>query len=208
MPERENITIGVAAVVYQGPFILIGRRSMKKKICPGLWQFPGGHVDLEEEIDRTAVREVMEETGLDVIVPSYDGEKPPYLFVTDQRPVIANLTFWVPAEVIGGHLENTEPDACDGWQWIKPSEVPLFVPNVYHMPQISWMPLDLLNKYAWPGSPFGGQHARQNQTVVAGSYGLLAHLRHEVRADSTPQRPTVSRPLDHLPLPLVQHLAP
>ena len=165
--ERENLTIGVAAIVYWQGQVLIGKRAAGKKICPGLWQFPGGHVDPGETIDRTAVREVLEETGLEVRIPIYDGEKPPYLFVTDQRPIRSHLTFWVPAEPTGGFLKNVEPEACDGWYWIKPEEIPDFVADVYTMPQLSWLPLDLLYKHPFPGSPFGAKYVSQVEELVA-----------------------------------------
>ena len=51
--------------------LLVKRRTMPFK---GYWALPGGRVDPGETVEQTIVREVKEETGLDVTVVSKIGE--------------------------------------------------------------------------------------------------------------------------------------
>lgn len=50
-----------SAVVFDMPRRLV---LLVHHLGTGMWQFPGGHVDPDETGDQTAVREVMEETGV------------------------------------------------------------------------------------------------------------------------------------------------
>jgi 8-oxo-dGTP diphosphatase len=56
--------IAVAVVEHEGRF-LIGRRPEGVPLA-GLWEFPGGKVELGEKAEQAAVRETGEETGLAV----------------------------------------------------------------------------------------------------------------------------------------------
>lgn len=51
--------------------ILLGRRVMEPS--KGLWSFPGGYVDRYEKVEEAAVREVKEETNLDVTLKGLVG---------------------------------------------------------------------------------------------------------------------------------------
>ncbi len=47
--------------------ILFIQRSMKKSTLPGAWSFPSGTVEEGEDVLVTAVRECVEELGVDVL---------------------------------------------------------------------------------------------------------------------------------------------
>ena len=59
--------------------ILITRRNKKMKSFPGAWVLPGGHVEMKEELEEAGLRELFEETGLEIIHDngtfSYQGTK-------------------------------------------------------------------------------------------------------------------------------------
>lgn len=55
-------TVGVAAAVVDGGRVLLVRHTYGEKA--GLWALPGGYADPGERLDQAAVREVMEEVGL------------------------------------------------------------------------------------------------------------------------------------------------
>lgn len=60
--------IGVA-VIWKDNKILIGKRK-EEKMLGGLWEFPGGKQNKDETIQETVIREVKEETDLDIRIES------------------------------------------------------------------------------------------------------------------------------------------
>jgi 8-oxo-dGTP diphosphatase len=59
--------VGVGAVILDGDKILLEQR--KNEPSKGKWSVPGGLVELGESLEDAVVREVKEETGLDVYEP-------------------------------------------------------------------------------------------------------------------------------------------
>jgi 8-oxo-dGTP diphosphatase len=59
--------LGVGAVILNGDKILLEQR--KNEPSKGKWSVPGGLVELGESMEDAVVREVKEETGLDVYEP-------------------------------------------------------------------------------------------------------------------------------------------
>jgi 8-oxo-dGTP diphosphatase len=64
-PKRP--VVGVGAVILDGDKILLEKR--KNMPSKGRWSIPGGLVELGEGVEEAVVREVKEETGLEVIEP-------------------------------------------------------------------------------------------------------------------------------------------
>ena len=64
-PERP--VVGVGAVILDGHKILLEKR--KNEPSKGKWSVPGGLVELGESVGEAVVREVQEETGLEVGEP-------------------------------------------------------------------------------------------------------------------------------------------
>jgi 8-oxo-dGTP pyrophosphatase MutT (NUDIX family) len=58
-----------AFVVHEGKVLLIHHKKL------GLWLCPGGHVELDEDPEAAVHREVLEETGLGIVL---HGNRPPY----------------------------------------------------------------------------------------------------------------------------------
>jgi 8-oxo-dGTP diphosphatase len=58
--------VGAGALVHDGPRVLL----IKRKYPPneGRWALPGGLVELGERVQDAVIREVKEETGLDVVL--------------------------------------------------------------------------------------------------------------------------------------------
>ncbi len=70
VPERYNskYNVGVGgAVVHEGKLLLV-RRSSRRGRGRGNWQVPGGFVEPDETIEQAAVREVLEEAGVNTEV--------------------------------------------------------------------------------------------------------------------------------------------
>ncbi|MGB9842638.1 MAG: NUDIX hydrolase [Candidatus Bathyarchaeales archaeon] len=64
-PERPVVGVG-AIIINDGKILLEKRKSAPAK---GKWSVPGGLVELGENIEQAVIREVKEETGLDVASP-------------------------------------------------------------------------------------------------------------------------------------------
>ncbi|AYF77930.1 NUDIX domain-containing protein [Nocardia yunnanensis] len=120
-PEPNSLVVAASAVVCDGD----GRILLQRRADNGLWALPGGGMEMSDSLPGCAVREVKEETGLDIEITGLVGT------YTDPRHVIAysdgevrrqfNVCF--RAEVVGGELaisdESVElrfvaPDELDG----------------------------------------------------------------------------------------------
>ncbi|MBT2887388.1 NUDIX domain-containing protein [Streptomyces sp. McG5] len=61
-PQPNSLVVAASAVVTDDQ----GRVLMQRRADSGLWALPGGGMELSDTLPGTAVREVKEETGLDV----------------------------------------------------------------------------------------------------------------------------------------------
>ncbi|QKW05574.1 NUDIX domain-containing protein [Streptomyces sp. NA04227] len=109
-PEPNSLVVAASAVVTDDA----GRILLQRRRDNDLWALPGGGMDMGDSLPGTAVREVREETGLDVEVTGLVGT------YTDPRHIIAysdgevrrqfNVCF--TARIVGGTLaisdESTE----------------------------------------------------------------------------------------------------
>jgi len=104
-----RVEVAVAVVEHDGKF-LIGRREAPAALA-GLWEFPGGKVELHETPAAAAVRECLEETGLSVrVVDSYPSVNHEYAHAA------VRLHFFACAVV-----EPREPPPR--FRWIAPNEL-------------------------------------------------------------------------------------
>jgi len=71
-PNQPIVGVG-AVIIYDGKLLLEKRKNDPGK---GKWSIPGGLVELGENVEQTVIREVKEETGLEV-------EKPEHIDIVD-----------------------------------------------------------------------------------------------------------------------------
>ena len=98
MPDPNGLrTVVAIAVVQRDDQFLVGQRSAESTLA-GYWEFPGGKVEPQETPDQAAVRECVEETGVEIRVVApiltqpfqYEfGELELHFF--DGRPVNENI---------------------------------------------------------------------------------------------------------------------
>jgi ADP-ribose pyrophosphatase YjhB (NUDIX family) len=94
--EDPKVAVGVVASMDGG--ILLGKRAHDPKL--GAWSFPSGFVDAGELVESAAVREVLEETGVEVRLDRLLG-----VFSTAGERVIFVA---YAGTVVGGRLEAGE----------------------------------------------------------------------------------------------------
>lgn len=103
-----NPSPAAAAIIFRDGHLCLVRRKYPPK--QGTWSLPAGFMEYDEEIEQTAVREVKEETGLEVrldgLFAVHTGILPP------DRPILLVV---YRAEEIGGELEAGDDAAEVGF---------------------------------------------------------------------------------------------
>ena len=116
--------VGVSIIIKKDKKILLGRRISSHG--KNSWQFPGGHIEFNEDIYLCCKREVFEETGVRIKnIERIDFTND--VFLKENKHYI---TLFFLAEYDYGKLEIKEPTKCDSWNWFDCDKLPnpLFLP--------------------------------------------------------------------------------
>jgi 8-oxo-dGTP diphosphatase len=70
---EQQFYVGVHGVIASRGRLLVLKRAPAMPYRPGSWDLPGGHIVLGEGFEDCVLREVKEETGLDVAIDSLLG---------------------------------------------------------------------------------------------------------------------------------------
>ena len=117
--DRPKVGIGII-IVNKDSKILIGKR--KGSHAP-YFSIPGGHLELGETFEKTAIRETKEETGIDIENPKVIGITNDLItYHKDDKHFVSVV---LVTKDFSGKAEIKEPDKCEGWQWVDPKELPL-----------------------------------------------------------------------------------
>lgn len=120
---EKNIKIGIGVMILDGDKLLLGHRSKNKKDTGGIyevncWTLPGGKQEYDETFWDCAIREVKEETNLDVddleLFSAADD-------IAEDRHYI---TMHVIANKHSGELKVMEPTKEDEWKWFELNNLP------------------------------------------------------------------------------------
>ncbi|AFC43556.1 MULTISPECIES: NUDIX hydrolase [Mycobacterium] len=119
-PQPNSVVPSASAIVTdeQGRILLVKRRDNT------LWALPGGGHDIGETIAGTAVREVKEETGLDVEVTALVGvyTNPHHVVAFTDGEVRQQFSLCFTTTLIGGELaiDHESTDIA----WAHPDDIP------------------------------------------------------------------------------------
>lgn len=105
--------VGAGAVVYDGPKVLL----VKRKFPPneGRWALPGGLVELGERVQDAVIREVKEETGLDVILERLLDVGTDIHVDTKSRPRYHYVLVDYLARPVRGRVRLNPESSAYGW---------------------------------------------------------------------------------------------
>lgn len=109
-----HFATGIA--VFKDGKLLVVRRVAHDDFLAGEWELPGGGVDAGESIEQSAVRELKEETNLDVekMIGTFEG----FDYTTPKKPKVRQINFKV--SVKPGDIALTEHDM---FKWITVNEI-------------------------------------------------------------------------------------
>ncbi len=132
----KHVRVGVAVIIEKNGKVLLGLRKSKTH-GNNSWQFPGGHLEYGESFEECAIREVKEETNLEISNLKIVGVTNDYFKDAKKH----YITVFMKAENVKGTLKNLEPDKCERWVWIEKKKLNkidnLFLP-VKHLLEYGW----------------------------------------------------------------------
>ncbi|MGW6221748.1 NUDIX domain-containing protein [Streptomyces olivaceus] len=118
-PKANSVVPSVTAVVRDNA----GRLLLIHKTDNDLWALPGGGHDIGERIADTVVREVREETGIDVEVDNIVGlyTDPQHVLAYDDGEVRQQFSICFRAHMVGGSLRTSSESK--EVRWIDPADL-------------------------------------------------------------------------------------
>jgi len=110
-----NAPCAATVITDAGGRILLGRRA--KEPHAGMWETPGGFVELAEHPEDAAVREVHEELGLDLVLTGLVGT------YVERSARGGHLLVLVYTGTVSGEV-RLDPDEVSECAWFAPEDVP------------------------------------------------------------------------------------
>lgn len=118
--------VGLGVILQKsGQVLLLKRRGSHGS---GEWSFPGGHLEPFETFRECAVREIKEETGLDIAITKENPVATTNdFFIRENKHYV---TLYIEAKYITGEPKIREPEKCEGMDWFYWDNLPapLFLP--------------------------------------------------------------------------------
>jgi ADP-ribose pyrophosphatase YjhB (NUDIX family) len=118
-PKANSIVPAVTAVVIEDRRILLEQRTDNE-----LWALPGGVLEPGETVADAAVRETLEETGIQVLVVGVVGiySDPNHVIEYDNGEVRQQFSICLRAELVGGVLA-AQPSEARRVAWVPVHEL-------------------------------------------------------------------------------------
>lgn len=126
---NKQIKTGIGVLIVDGNKILLGHRAKTAQDTGGIyepdsWTLPGGKQEYEETTQETGIREVKEETNLDV------KDLKVFYVSDDIAPDRHYVTIDYVTEKFTGTLKAMEPTKIDKWEWF----------DIHNLPQNLYSP--------------------------------------------------------------------
>jgi 8-oxo-dGTP diphosphatase len=120
MTDQTDLKPGIsAAIIVDQNRVLMVRRRVKEGALS--WQFPAGGIEAGESPEEAAVRETLEETGLEVKAIRLIGH-------LRRHPKSGREMFYTAAEVVAGEAHVADKEELAEVAWITHREIADYVP--------------------------------------------------------------------------------
>jgi 8-oxo-dGTP diphosphatase len=116
-------SIAAAIIVKDRRVLLARRRTSEGKLS---WQFPAGVVEPGESGEQAAVRETLEEVGLEVVAAKNLGER--------IHPATGRRMIYVVCEAISGDAHVADADELAAVEWCDKARVAELIPFPFYGP--------------------------------------------------------------------------
>lgn len=116
--DKPRVGLGIIIVNQDGK-ILVGKR--KGNHAP-YYSIPGGKLDIGESFEEAAIREVKEETDLDVSSPAVVAVT--NNLETYRKEGVHYISVILYTDKFSGEPKITEPEKCEEWVWVDPHNLP------------------------------------------------------------------------------------
>jgi ADP-ribose pyrophosphatase YjhB (NUDIX family) len=119
-PRANALVVAVTAVVTNDQ----GELLLQKRTDNELWGLPGGAMNIGESVGEAVIREVKEETTLDVEPTGVVGiySDPGHVIAYADGEVRQEFSICFAARVVGGHIAVGDQESTEV-RFVKPSEV-------------------------------------------------------------------------------------
>jgi len=111
-PTPNSLVPAVTGVVTDGDRILL-----IKRLDNGRWALPGGAIEFGESVPQALVREVREETGIDIEVTGVVGiySDPRHVIAYDDGEVRQEFAICLAGRPVGGTLRGSDESTDVAW---------------------------------------------------------------------------------------------
>lgn len=109
--------ISAAIIVQDGRVLMVRRRIKEGEL---MWQFPAGAIEVGETAEQAAVRETLEETGLEVRADRLLGRR--------VHPKTGREMSYTACELAAGIAHVADADELDAIAWVSHGEIAEYVP--------------------------------------------------------------------------------
>ena len=110
--------ISAAIIVSDDKVLMVRRRISEGEL---MWQFPAGAIEASESAEEAAVRETLEETGLEVKAVRVIGH-------LASHPKSGREMFYTACDVVAGEAHVADADELDAVAWVAHGEIADYVP--------------------------------------------------------------------------------
>lgn len=119
--EKDQLIVGVSALITNSANeILIIARSLTDSM-PGVWETPGGGLDMGEDPHDAVIREVKEEVGLDVEIKNVLDVIPDANEKNNIKRFL--LQIFYAADLVNSNQTVTLSPEHSDYRWVKPEEL-------------------------------------------------------------------------------------